>query len=278
MAWQQVSVPGMMLRSQTTTTSLSLHWQTRTEESWNRKRKRSPITCTGRCLLSLLENLNLFDLLYLFRTQFKKFLGKSVKKAKHLAEEYGEKAVNKVKSVRDEGTKCGIFHDFCGLFVFCRIIRTETFHFVLRVSVIELFTNILSGGFCAWCSQCSTQTQMIRRPVTTRACLTPDPPSSRQRTVSKDPLTSIRLRLCRTWVESTWWGHLWSCSWFQKGTKVLFHSLFAFLQGAVWTMKFSHCGRLLATAGQDNMVRIWVLKTAFDYFNNMRIKYNTEGK
>lgn len=37
------------------------------------------------------------------RTQFKKFLGKSVKKAKHLAEEYGEKAVNKVKSVRDEG-------------------------------------------------------------------------------------------------------------------------------------------------------------------------------
>lgn len=42
-------------------------------------------------------------------------------------------------------------------------------------------------------------------------------------------------------------------------------------------MKFSHCGRLLATAGQDNIVRIWVLKTAFDYFNNMRIKYNTDG-
>lgn len=50
-----------------------------------------------------------------------------------------------------------------------------------------------------------------------------------------------------------------------------------FFQGAVWTMKFSHCGRLLATAGQDNVVRIWVLKTAFDYFNNMRLKYNTEG-
>ena len=48
-------------------------------------------------------------------------------------------------------------------------------------------------------------------------------------------------------------------------------------QGAVWTMKFSHCGRLLASAGQDNVVRIWVLKNAFDYFNNMRIKYNTEG-
>lgn len=51
----------------------------------------------------------------------------------------------------------------------------------------------------------------------------------------------------------------------------------SFPQGAVWTMKFSHCGRLLATAGQDNVVRIWVLKTAFDYFNNMRLKYNTEG-
>lgn len=44
-------------------------------------------------------------LVFLTRTQLKKFLGKSVKKAKHLAEEYGEKAVNKVKSVRDEGKK-----------------------------------------------------------------------------------------------------------------------------------------------------------------------------
>ena len=41
------------------------------------------------------------------RTQLKKFLGKSVKRAKHLAEEYGEKAVNKVKSVRDEGRPVG---------------------------------------------------------------------------------------------------------------------------------------------------------------------------
>uniref|UniRef100_A0A8D1BA81 WD repeat-containing protein 44 n=1 Tax=Sus scrofa TaxID=9823 RepID=A0A8D1BA81_PIG len=48
--------------------------------------------------------------------------------------------------------------------------------------------------------------------------------------------------------------------------------------GAVWTMKFSHCGRLLASAGQDNVVRIWALKNAFDYFNNMRMKYNTEGR
>lgn len=35
-----------------------------------------------------------------------------MKKAKHLAEEYGEKAVNKVKSVRDEGKEC--FQDFYG--------------------------------------------------------------------------------------------------------------------------------------------------------------------
>lgn len=51
--------------------------------------------------------------LFLTRTQLKKFLGKSVKKAKHLAEEYGEKAVNKVKSVRDEGTETKWLVMFC---------------------------------------------------------------------------------------------------------------------------------------------------------------------
>lgn len=44
--------------------------------------------------------------------------------------------------------------------------------------------------------------------------------------------------------------------------------------GAVWTMKFSHCGRLLATGGQDKLLRVWVLKDAFSYFNEMRQKYN----
>ncbi len=38
-----------------------------------------------------------------------------------------------------------------------------------------------------------------------RACRTPDLPSSRQHTASRVPLTSIRSRLCRTWVESTWY-------------------------------------------------------------------------
>lgn len=43
--------------------------------------------------------------------------------------------------------------------------------------------------------------------------------------------------------------------------------------GAVWTMKFSPCGKLLATGGQDNMLRIWVLKAAYPHFDDMRTKY-----
>lgn len=48
--------------------------------------------------------------------------------------------------------------------------------------------------------------------------------------------------------------------------------------GAVWTMKFSACGRLMATAGQDNVLRIWVLRDAYKYFDDMRQKYNAETK
>ncbi|XP_033214457.1 WD repeat-containing protein 44 [Belonocnema kinseyi] len=46
--------------------------------------------------------------------------------------------------------------------------------------------------------------------------------------------------------------------------------------GPVWCMKFSACGRLLATAGQDKVLRIWVLRDAFTYFQDMRTKYNAE--
>ncbi|XP_043263772.1 WD repeat-containing protein 44 isoform X1 [Colletes gigas] len=46
--------------------------------------------------------------------------------------------------------------------------------------------------------------------------------------------------------------------------------------GPVWCMKFSACGRLLATAGQDRVLRIWVLRDAFSYFQDMRTKYNAE--
>jgi len=44
--------------------------------------------------------------------------------------------------------------------------------------------------------------------------------------------------------------------------------------GAVWTMKFSICGKLLATAGQDNVVRVWVLKEYASHFEEMRLKYS----
>lgn len=42
---------------------------------------------------------------------------------------------------------------------------------------------------------------------------------------------------------------------------------------AIWTMKFSPCGRLLATGGQDSVLRIWVLKSAYSYFEDLRQKY-----
>uniref|UniRef100_A0A183BSH4 WD repeat-containing protein 44 n=1 Tax=Globodera pallida TaxID=36090 RepID=A0A183BSH4_GLOPA len=36
--------------------------------------------------------------------------------------------------------------------------------------------------------------------------------------------------------------------------------------GAVWCVKFSDCGRLLATAGQDRNVRVWVLQSQLKHF------------
>ena len=48
--------------------------------------------------------------------------------------------------------------------------------------------------------------------------------------------------------------------------------------GPVWTMKFSTCGRLLATAGQDHLLRIWVVRNAYSYFLDMRNRYNAEMK
>lgn len=134
-------------------------------------------------------------------TQLKKFLGKSVKRAKHLAEEYGERAINKVKSVRDE-----VFH-----------------------------TDQDDP------SSSDDEGMPYTRPVKFKAAHG-----------FKGPYDFDQIKV----VQDLSGEHM----------------------GAVWTMKFSHCGRLLATAGQDNIVRIWALKNAFDYFNNMRMKYNTEGR
>ncbi|XP_025080244.1 WD repeat-containing protein 44-like [Pomacea canaliculata] len=43
--------------------------------------------------------------------------------------------------------------------------------------------------------------------------------------------------------------------------------------GAIWTMKFSPCGKLLATGGQDSILRVWVLKSCYSYFDDIRRKY-----
>ncbi|CAH8485771.1 unnamed protein product [Schistosoma turkestanicum] len=40
--------------------------------------------------------------------------------------------------------------------------------------------------------------------------------------------------------------------------------------GAIWAMRFSPCGRLLATAGYDRNIRIWVLKQCYRYFKEMQ--------
>ncbi|XP_017786789.1 PREDICTED: WD repeat-containing protein 44 [Nicrophorus vespilloides] len=47
-------------------------------------------------------------------------------------------------------------------------------------------------------------------------------------------------------------------------------------EGAIWCMKFSSCGRLLATAGQDKVLRIWVIIDAYQFFHDMRTKYNAD--
>ncbi|XP_067118588.1 WD repeat-containing protein 44 isoform X2 [Centruroides vittatus] len=62
-----------------------------------------------------------------------------------------------------------------------------------------------------------------------------------------------------------------------EGIKVL-QELTGEHSGAIWTMKFSSCGRLLASAGQDHILRIWVLRDSYSYFDDMRQRYNADGK
>eukprot|EP00095_Tigriopus_kingsejongensis_P010859 maker-scaffold592_size129239-snap-gene-0.21 protein:Tk10859 transcript:maker-scaffold592_size129239-snap-gene-0.21-mRNA-1 annotation:"wd repeat-containing protein 44-like" len=48
--------------------------------------------------------------------------------------------------------------------------------------------------------------------------------------------------------------------------------------GPIWCMRFSQCGQLLATAGKDTILRIWVLKSSYNYFKDMRARYNADGQ
>lgn len=73
-------------------------------------------------------------------------------------------------------------------------------------------------------------------------------------------------------------GKIFKLKAHHKGTKEfnqlkMLHDMSGVHTGAVWTMKFSPCGKLLATGGQDNMLRIWVLKAAYPHFDDMRTKY-----
>ncbi|CAP34141.2 Protein CBR-SYM-4 [Caenorhabditis briggsae] len=43
--------------------------------------------------------------------------------------------------------------------------------------------------------------------------------------------------------------------------------------GAIWCIKFSICGKLMATAGQDSILRVWVVRSHLQYFSEMREKY-----
>nr|XP_023024459.1 WD repeat-containing protein 44 [Leptinotarsa decemlineata] len=44
-------------------------------------------------------------------------------------------------------------------------------------------------------------------------------------------------------------------------------------EGPIWCMKFSGCGRLLATAGQDKILRIWIVESAYQFFQEMRTNH-----
>jgi len=46
--------------------------------------------------------------------------------------------------------------------------------------------------------------------------------------------------------------------------------------GPIWCMRFSQCGQLLATAGKDMVLQIWVLKSAYHYFQDMRNRYTSD--
>ncbi|CEF69687.1 WD40 repeat and WD40/YVTN repeat-like-containing domain and WD40-repeat-containing domain-containing protein [Strongyloides ratti] len=49
--------------------------------------------------------------------------------------------------------------------------------------------------------------------------------------------------------------------------------------GAIWVIKFSVCGRLIATAGKDGIVRVWCMSDSVEEFQNMKERYrNVTGR
>ena len=48
--------------------------------------------------------------------------------------------------------------------------------------------------------------------------------------------------------------------------------------GPVWTMKFSSCGKLLATGGQDRVLRIWCVNSAREEFLTLKEKYKKNNQ
>ncbi|XP_019857784.1 PREDICTED: WD repeat-containing protein 44-like isoform X1 [Amphimedon queenslandica] len=46
---------------------------------------------------------------------------------------------------------------------------------------------------------------------------------------------------------------------------------------ALWAVEFSICGRLLATAGQDSVMKIWVLRNSYHFFHELQVKYARFG-
>uniref|UniRef100_A0AAF5D6Q1 WD repeat-containing protein 44 n=1 Tax=Strongyloides stercoralis TaxID=6248 RepID=A0AAF5D6Q1_STRER len=49
--------------------------------------------------------------------------------------------------------------------------------------------------------------------------------------------------------------------------------------GAIWVVKFSVCGKLIATAGKDGIVRVWCMNDSVEEFQNMKERYrNVTGR
>ena len=43
-------------------------------------------------------------------------------------------------------------------------------------------------------------------------------------------------------------------------------------------MKFSPCGKFLATAGKDTKIKVWILRSYYKYYKDLIKNYNNNGK